>query len=250
MSNFETKANELLEIADKFRNEIKSKAEVKAKGIMTRASFKAEQPVGLEASVGLGLGLLFSPILAIMTFATLGVIGKLIKNIQESPQGNYTTKEISAQTGIEEWKLRRYIASQKLKAESNKSSDGNPGRSGYSISKNNLIEFIKANESEIARSKKTTDSIEKDKSESKSEIMKFIDPFLARIDPVIELGNLEIKLAKLEHPEESKEVIAKEILLQNLKSEKLFFEEQRKYLEQATLNWLAESSTEQATETK
>ena len=80
--------------------------------------------------------------------------------------------------------------------------------------------------------------------------MKFIDPFLARIDPVIELGNLEVKLAKLEHTEESKEVIAKEILLQNLKSEKLFFEEQRKYLEQATLNWLAESSTEQATETK
>ena len=104
-----------------------------------------------------------------------------------------------------------------------------------SISKNNLIEFINANKSEIARSKKTTDSIEKDKSASKSAIINFIDSFLARVDPVIELGNLEIKLAKLEHPEESKEVIAKEILLQNLKSEKLFFEEQQRTEEEVLL---------------
>ena len=34
MSDFETKANELLEIADKFRNEIKSKAEINAKGML------------------------------------------------------------------------------------------------------------------------------------------------------------------------------------------------------------------------
>ena len=244
MSDFETKANELLEIADKFRNEIKSKTEINAKGMLACG---ASSPA-LLASVGLGL--LFSPILAFTAFAGLGVIGKLIQNIQESPQGNYTTKEISAQTGIEEWKLRRFIASQKLKAESNKSSDGNPGRSGYSISKNNLIEFINANKSEIVRSKKTTDSIEKDKSASKSAIINFIDSFLARVDPVIELGNLEIKLTKLEHPEESKEVIAKEILLQKLKIEKQYFEEQRKYFVQALQNPTAENSTEQTTETK
>ena len=246
MSDFETKANELLEIADKFRNEIKSKAEINAKGML--ASVAPVSASGLLATVGLGV--LFSPILALTATVGLGVIGTLIQNIQKSPQGNYTTKEISAQTGIEEWKLRRYIASQKLKAESNKSSDGNPGRSGYSISKNNLIEFINANKSEIARSKKTTDSIEKDKSASKSAIINFIDSFLARVDPVIELGNLEIKLTKLEHPEESKEVIAKEILLQKLKIEKQFFEDQRKYFVQALQNPTAENSTEQTTETK
>lgn len=225
MSNFETKANELLEIADKFRDEIKSRPV---------AAYCVAPPALLPPDL-LGKSVLESVLELINPLAKIAgsrVIDQLIEKIQETTQVNYTTKEISAQTGIEEWKLRRYIASQKLKAESNKSSDGNPGRSGYSISKNDLIEFIKANESEIARSKKTTDSIEKAKSAS----INFIDPFLARIDPVIELGNLEIKLAKLEHPEGSKEVLAKEILLQNLKTEKQFFEEQRKYLEQATQN--------------
>ena len=231
MSDFETKAKELLEIADKFRNEIKSKIEVNT-NCASLACIAPPVPVLLGTSILK----LFSPILGLTSSVASAVIGKLIKNIQESPQGNYTTKEISAQTGIEEWKLRRYITSKKLKAESNKSSDGNPGRSGYSISKNNLIEFIQANESEIARSKKTTDSIEKDISANKSEIIDFIDNFHDRIVPVIELGNLEIKLTKLEHPEGSKEVIAKEILLQNLKTEKQYFEEQRKYLEQATQN--------------
>jgi hypothetical protein len=235
MSDFETKAKELLEIADKFRNEIKSKIEVNT-NCASLACMAPPVPVLLPVLLGTSILKLFSPILGLTSSVASAVIGKLIKNIQESPQGNYTTKEISAQTGIEEWKLRRYITSKKLKAESNKSSDGNPGRSGYSISKNNLIEFIQANESEIARSKKTTDSIEKDISANKSEIIDFIDNFLARVDPVIELGNLEIKLTKLEHPEGSKEVIAKEILLQNLKTEKQYFEEQRKYLEQATQN--------------
>ena len=224
MSDFETKANELLEIADKFRNEIKSKTEINAKGMLACG---ASSPA-LLASVGLGL--LFSPILAFTAFAGLGVIGKLIQNIQESPQGNYTTKEISAQTGIEEWKLRRYIASQKLKAESNKSSDGNPGRSGYSVSKNNLIKFIKANKSEIKKETEMKAEIKK------SVTINLIDHFLAHIDPVIEVGNMEIKLTKLEYPEESKEVIAKEILLQKLKIEKQFFEEQKKSVELATQN--------------
>ena len=230
MSDFETKANELLEIADKFRNEIKSKAEINIK--CSICSELAPAP----ALLAVGLGGLFSPILGFTASVAFGVIGKLIQNIQESQHENYTTKEISALTGIEEWKLRRYIASKKLKAESNKSSDGNPGRSGYSISKNDLVEFIEENEREVEQSQKITDSIKKDILANNSEIINFIDTFLARIDPIIELGNLEVKLAKLEHTEESKEVIAKEILLQNLKSEKLFFEEQKKIVEPATQN--------------
>ena len=181
----------------------------------------------------MGLAVL-NPMLAIMLFAGSLGVKKLISNIQKSPQGNYTTKEISAQTGIEEWKLRRYIASQKLKAESNKSSDGNPGRSGYSISKNDLIKFIKENKSKIKT--KTERETEKETEIKKSVARNLIYHFLAHIDPVIELGNMEIKLTKLEHPEESKEVIAKEILLQKLKIEKQFFEEQKKSVELATQN--------------
>ena len=233
MSNFETKANELLEIADKFRDEIKSKLEIEEDEPTSETSETSEISEISEISpftVG-ALGLVaLNPMLAIMLLASSFGVKKLIRDIQKSPQGNYTTKEISAQTGIEEWKLRRYIASQKLKAESNKSSDGNPGRSGYSVSKNNLIKFIKANKSEIKKETEMKAEIKK------SVTINLIDHFLAHIDPVIELGNMEIKLTKLEYPEESKEVIAKEILLQKLKIEKQFFEEQKKSVELATQN--------------
>ena len=249
MSDFETKAKELLEIADKFRNEIKSKIEVNT-NCASLACMAPPVPVLLPVLLGTSILKLFSPILGLTSSVASSVIGKLIKNIQESPQGNYTTKEISAQTGIEEWKLRRYIASQELKAESNKSSDGNPGRSGYSISKNDLIKFIKANKSKIKIKTKTEMELEKESEIKKSVAINLIYHFLAHIDPVIELGNMEIKLTKLEHPEESKEVIAKEILLQKLKIEKQYFEEQHKYFVQALQNPTAENSTEQTPETK
>lgn len=233
MSNFETKANELLEIADKFRDEIKSKLEIEEDELTSETSETSEISPFTVGAIGLAA---LNPMLAIMFFAGSLGVKKLISDIQKSPQGNYTTKEISAQTGIEEWKLRRYIASQELKAESNKSSDGNPGRSGYSISKNDLIKFIKANKSKIKIKTKTEMELEKESEIKKSVAINLIYHFLAHIDPVIELGNMEIKLTKLEHPEESKEVIAKEILLQKLKIEKQFFEEQKKSVELATQN--------------
>lgn len=245
MVDFVTQAKELLEISDNFKKEIKSKEEKTEDVPNFGKKFFPLFFLGACAGVTVFPLVTYSITRAIAGFASTKLL-KLTQDINDSPQKKYNTKEISEKTGLEDWKLRRYIVAKKLKADSNKSSDSNPGRYGYSISKEDLIKFIKENESEITQSKKMTDSIEQYISASKS----CIDCFLARVDPVIELGNLEIKLAKLEHPEESKEVIAKEILLQNLKSEKLFFEEQRKYLEQATLNWLAESSTEQTTETK
>lgn len=174
------------------------------------------------------------------------VISDLIRDIKYSSQENYTTKEISAQTGIEEWKLRKYIASEKLKAESNKSSDGNPGRSGYSISKEDLIYFIKENSTEIAYNQKSYESFV----QTISNIILTMEKFIARVDPLIELGNLELELAEIDQTEEKRAIIEKKILLQKLKIEKQFFEEKHKYFVQALQNPTAENSTEQTPETK
>lgn len=146
----------------------------------------------------------------------------LIREIEKSSQENYTTKQISEVTEIPEWKLRKFIAFKELKADSNNSSAENPGRSGYTISKENLIDFFQKNYNKISLSRKA----EEDAQQSLLNIIKIIKKFIARFDSTISLGELELKLTKFDHNnEESKEILEKEIMLQKLKIEKMFFEE-------------------------
>ena len=224
MRDFIIQANELLEFADNFRKQIQNsvpKDEIISEYFpLSGACLLATAAAPIVGGILAGVSAVFRTILP-------NVIDKLIKDINDSPQYNYTTKDISDKTGIEEWKLRRYIATKRLKANSNKSSDGNPGRSGYSISKENLIEFIQANVSEISTNKKINKSME----QFKSNIKQSINFFLEHVTPLIVLGELEEKLTQLENPNmETIEHLKIKILLQKLRMEKKFFEEQKNFL--------------------
>ena len=236
MIDFSSQAKELLEIADNFRKKIVSKSET-----IIEHCYSADTAVVSGKIKGIINGTIPSDT-AIELF-TDSKIKRLIWMLQASHKRNYNTKEISEKTGLEDWKLRRYIASKKLKADSNKHSDGNPGRSGYSISKENLIDFIQQNTTEISNSKKMTDSFEQYISAN----INLIDNFLDRADPTIELGILELKLDKLNQIDESK-ILEKEILIQKLKIEKHYFERLRKNFEQNKPKLNAESSNELAYE--
>lgn len=223
MRDFIIQANELLEFADNFRKQIQNsvpKDEITSTNHIENFVFLRP---GVVAPI---VGSILAGVSAFITILP-NVIDKLIKDINDSPQHNYTTKDISDKTGIEEWRLRRYIAKKRLKANSNKSSDGNPGRSGYSISKENLIEFIQANASEISTNKKINKSME----QFKSNIKQSINIFLEHVTPLIVLGELEEKLTQLENPNiETIEHLKIKILLQKLRMEKKFFEEQKNFL--------------------
>lgn len=238
MIDFSSQAKELLEIADNFRKKIVFKSETK----WIEQCFSEDTAVVSGKTKGIINGTIPSDT-AIELF-TDSKIKRLIWMLQASHKRNYNTKEISEKTGLEDWKLRRYIASKKLKADSNKSSDGNPGRSGYSISKENLIDFIQQNTTEISTSKKMTDSFEQYVSAN----INLIDNFLDRADPTIELGILELKLDKLNQIDESK-ILEKEILIQKLKIEKHYFEQLRKNFEQNKQKLNTESSNEKTSET-
>ena len=177
------------------------------------------------------------------------IINMLIITLEEATQEKYSTKQISEILGIAEWKIRRYITSQKLIAESNKLTDGNPGRSGYSIKKEDLIKFIQENSQEILiNSTKAKSSF----ALSIVNIIKTLKNFIDRIDPLIYLGNLELKVAELElkQAEETIEILEKKIQLHKLNMEKKCFEEWIKKLEKYLPEPILENSTEQTPETK
>lgn len=171
------------------------------------------------------------------------IIEEQIEIIDKSPQNNYTIKDLSRITGLEDWKIRRVINSDKLKAESKFDEGTNPGRSGYSISKENTIEFLRKNTREILASVNIHKIlIDMFKYRLKPYVAIYIDNFLEQVNPIIELGKLEQKLAEV-RKEEEKELIIK-ILLKKLEMEKNFTEELQKNLQKFT------ASTEQTTETK
>lgn len=181
-----------------------------------------------------------------MDFRSGLTLNFITRKLRNSTQEKYTTQQISEILGIAEWKIRRYIASEKLKAESSKSSDGNPGRSGYSISKETLICFINQNSKEIlAISTRLNPSFE----QAILNFIKTLKNFIERIDSTIYLGSLELKVAELEQTEETIEILKKKIQFQKLNMEKQCFEEMIKNLESYLPEHILLSATEQNTET-
>lgn len=182
-----------------------------------------------------------------MDFRSGRIIYFITRKIENSTQEKYTTLQISEILGIAEWKIRRYITSRKLIAESNKLTDGNPGRSGYSISKKDLICFINQNPKEIlAISTRLNPSFE----QAILNFIKTLKNFIDRIDSTIYLGSLELKVAELQQAEETIEILEKKIQFQKLNMEKQCFEEMIKNLESQLPENILLNSTEQTPETK
>ena len=162
--------------------------------------------------------------------AIIPLVNLTINIVKKYPKDKITLKEVKAITGIEEWKLRRYIASNELTAESNKSSVANPGRSGYFVTKPNLINFIQTKAIEIGTSDHFKDTI----NQLKKAQIDFVNDFLTKVDSVFSLGKLEIELEELKNKKEecSKELLLQmKILNQKLTMEKNFFQEQKEELE-------------------
>lgn len=161
--------------------------------------------------------------------AIIPLVNLTINIVNKYPKDKITLKEVKAITGIEEWKLRRYIASNELTAESKKSSVANPGRSGYLVTKPNLIDFIQKKAIEIGTSDHFKDMI----IQLKKAQIDFVKDFLKKVDAVISLGELEIELddIKVENKELPKKLLLeKKILKQKLELEKNFFKEQNEEL--------------------
>lgn len=81
------------------------------------------------------------------------------KSVNESNTDKYTLKDIQNLLAIPDWQLRRYIKNGLLKASSiytetcdNEKKGNNPGKSGYSVSKQDLLRFIVENQSIILKS--------------------------------------------------------------------------------------------------
>ena len=146
------------------------------------------------------------------------MINGLIKVFEEAPSHNYTIKELCSISKLEDWKIRRIINSDKLKAVSKFKEGANPGRSGYSISKENIIEFLREYGQEIFSSDDIIKISYDQLSQIKPNIESFIDNFLEQVNPIIELGKLEQELA--EETKDKKEELTIRILLQKLEIEK------------------------------
>lgn len=185
------------------------------------------------------------------------IFEEAIEQLDKSPQHNYTIKDLSRITGLEDWKIRRIINSDKLKAESKFDAGTNPGRSGYSISKENMIEFMRNYKQEILACVDIGKVLSNKIFQIKPYLNSFIDDFLEQVNPIIKLGELEQELAEV--TKDKKEELTIKVLLQKLEIEKNFVEELQKKLQEHNKNFLnvlktqnqtVESSTEQNTETK
>lgn len=164
---------------------------------------------------------------------------KLISDIKQNSKRKYSIKEVSNITGIEDWRLRRFILNGKLKANSNNSASKNPGKAGYSVEKSDLIQFLQEQAHLIGVSQTLRTKLKQYAQEQVSSI----DFFLEQIKSVYKLGELEVQLDEF-NSENNQPVddalLKKKILLQKLIIEKNFFESQ-KYL---FIKWISDSLTE------
>lgn len=159
----------------------------------------------------------------------------IINFVKEADKDKFTIKDISTYTGIEDWKLRRYIASKDLIAEvkDSNSKSNNPGKAGYLITKENLIDFIKNKKEEIKETEgflKAIEQVNKDITENKKQ---FIESFLRQVLSTISLGTLEIELDELKEKKgeiSREDLLEKKILLQKLIFEKNFFKDQQLFV--------------------
>lgn len=79
------------------------------------------------------------------------ILKNFLNNVKESDKKSYSLREISKEINLPEYTIRRYIALNKLNAESTTDSD-NPRKSGYKIRKEDLLDFLNNNKEEITKS--------------------------------------------------------------------------------------------------
>lgn len=236
MPTFKEIAEELLErvdvLRDSFREKIK-KGETENSPMNNGAI--AGAVVGGIGAAALGLARFAGPAVLL---AGLGVglgaaLIKSITSIKNDVRTTYTVKDVSKLTGIEDWKLRRYISSGKLTAKSGNSSAANPGKAGYTIQKNDLIEFLKTNPKDF---KSSEDSVGKEVAEmqfSEESVVDELTSLISEIDNAVMLGELELKLSQLttENDTENKEYLINQILVRKLTYAKSYCEKTVKSLE-------------------
>ena len=157
------------------------------------------------------------------------LLNKTCEAINGSLKAGYLVKEVSDLTGIEDWKIRRYISNGILSA-----NDEIPpcinGKTFLIISKRSLLTFIELRKTEIIGTKKFKEKIEQIIKERKE----FISNFLSQVEILINLGENEIKLDN--HNKTNEENTNTVSFLQLLKLEKEYFTKQKKKLEIEEIN--------------
>lgn len=145
----------------------------------------------------------------------------LLKMVNESPSDTFTIQKISELTGLEDWKLRRYIGSELIaERRTNGKDKGNPGRAGYEVTKENLQNFIIQKSEEISN----TQAFNSKMLAYRKAQTELITRFLTSVTQILDIGNLEKQLIK---DTKSPEYITIQILLKKLVIEKEFFERER-----------------------
>jgi len=266
MSDFKELANDFLKASADFK---KAFSISETKSNILKISFLQNLSDGIEKITSLKSEISEISLNQLMFAMLIGIeipdfiiakimINGLIKVFEEAPSHNYTIKELCSISKLEDWKIRRIINSDKLKAVSKFKEGANPGRSGYSISKENIIEFLREYGQEIFSSDDIIKIYYDQISQIKPNIESFIDNFLEQVNPIIELGKLEQELA--EETKDKKEELTIRILLQKLEIEKntvaeiqkKFRDNNNKFISRIlkTPKQTAENSNEQLPETQ
>jgi len=151
------------------------------------------------------------------------VVLNIIAGLMNDTKGVYSVRNVSSLTGIVDWKLRRYISSGKLKAKSGNSCS-NPGKAGYVIQKDDLIEFLKENQNDLKKTKESDDSAgegAKRKKMTEEAVINDLKSLISEIDNAVSLVNMEIRLNKLDNAED-REHLTYKILLGKLQYAKTY----------------------------
>ena len=150
----------------------------------------------------------------------------IIAGLKNDTRRFYSVRNVSGLTGIVDWKLRRYISSGKLKAKSG-NSYSNPGKAGYVIQKDDLIEFLEKNQNDLKKTKESDDSAgegAKRKKKTEEAVINDLKSLISEIDNAVSLVNKEIRLNLLTNGgnAEDREHLTYEILLGKLQYAKTY----------------------------
>lgn len=157
------------------------------------------------------------------------LLNKTCEAINGSLKAVYLVKEVSDLTGLEDWKIRRYISNGILRSDANIPPCIN-GKTFLLISKRSLLTFIELRKTEIIGTQKFKEKVEQIIKERKE----FISNFLSQVEILINLGENEIKQENHnKNNEENTKIVS---FLQLLKLEREFFTKQKKKLEIEEIN--------------
>lgn len=157
------------------------------------------------------------------------LLKKTCEAINGSLKAVYLVKEVSDLTGLEDWKIRRYISNGILSSDRNFPPCIN-GKTLLHISKRSLLTFIGLRKTEIIDTQKFKEKVEQIIKERKE----FISNFLSQVEILINLGENEIKQENHNKNNEENTKIVR--FLQLLKLEREFFTKQKKKLEIEEIN--------------